>query len=356
MARYPLDWGNDPDTADDPAEPGSSPATEPYPLEWGTYTDPPANGDDAPGRPPASQRYPLEWGTHTDLPAAAKDVSAAPCEFTALMPSLLGGAHPDTFPARVTLADYEPDNDGADNTQLAQAPKPSVQGRPPKPVPPAPQATPPSSEEIDRRATAAKQELNRLASEPLAPPKPTEKQPIPADWERQLPKATLDALNANAARFHVPRELLARILWQESGFDEKGGVVANLPGQGIAALTEPTIAELKRLALVRGDAARLRELQTFDRLKATDSISMAAEYLRRCYDLSGKSPTNDRGKTWAAALAGYNVGPSAVYKWQNGMDDSIIRKEAWRKAKPYLQYVFQGDPGCFDRGSALDVP
>src|SRR5579883_849025 len=39
MTDYPLNWGWDPDSADKSDNPASSPATQPYPLEWGYHTD-----------------------------------------------------------------------------------------------------------------------------------------------------------------------------------------------------------------------------------------------------------------------------------------------------------------------------
>ena|SRR5512135_1302897 len=71
-----------------------------YPLEYGSHTDPDsADESKIPDSSPATQRYPREWGAHLDEPE--DDAPVAPV-FTPVMPTLLGGAHPDTFPLGVS--------------------------------------------------------------------------------------------------------------------------------------------------------------------------------------------------------------------------------------------------------------
>lgn len=99
MARYPLKWGVDPNPIDDSPTTDSSPATGRYPLEWGPH---------------------LKRPDYTHLP-----------EFTAVMPTLLGGADPDIFPigrsrssstqAGPTPASSPPDGTASDAPQVAQA-------------------------------------------------------------------------------------------------------------------------------------------------------------------------------------------------------------------------------------------
>lgn len=354
MSSYPLEWGNDPNPDDAPATPAASPTTQKrYPLEWGFHTDPPA--DEA-------------------APANGEDVPAAKPEFTAIMPTLLGGAHPDTFPARVTLAGYEPGNEDAD-TQIAQAPRPATQPvqtfRPQSrsDMPPEELARPSeaanarlvddfnaaakaeeakrqANEQRKQRAAAAARQLSTYASQPLPPNWP--KKPIPADWQQQLPKEVLDSLNSSADRFKVPRELLARILWQESEF---GQTPSNrrAQGQGLAGISTGAIDNLKNIARTNGDMARLNELEKLDRLKGPDSVNLAAQYLHLLHE--------ENQQSWPAAIAAYKTGRTAANAWLTGNAPAITtRPEELGRLTAYLRYVFQGDPGRFDPRDAPDIP
>ncbi len=306
----------------------------PYPLDFGPHTDPKNDTDKSASADssPMTERYPLEFGAHLDQ---ANGPPPNLPVFIPAMPTLLGGAD-SSFPhvSGVTPVNWPGDvAPSRDSQQLAQAQQTQ-------------KSSPTGRDERDRRATAAKQELNALAA--MSMRQEDRKETIPADWERRLQRPTLDALNASAAHYGVPRELLARILWQESDFREDAGVAERNSGQGIAGMTEGAIAELKRLASARGDFARLKELQGLDRLKGPDAVNLASEYLRHSYDVNGKN--------WASAVAGYNAGPYGVRDWQNGTNDDITRAIWWPYVKPYLRYVFQGDPGRFDRKSFPEVP
>ncbi|HEY4168968.1 MAG TPA: hypothetical protein VGM96_19420 [Reyranella sp.] len=162
-------------------------------------------------------------------------------------------ANPNLVPAAdLPEAAASPSNDELHgDAELAQAsPKPSSRpatrppgssqpgSKPTAPVPAkpvAPQTTPRSRQE---QAATNRKEIGRLAGKP-ASDYPSEES-FPENWQARLPQATLDAINREASAFKVPPELLARIMWKESGFNEQAGVKEKYPGQGIAGITEPT--------------------------------------------------------------------------------------------------------------------
>jgi len=75
---------------------------------------------------------------------------------------------------------------------------------------------------------------------------------------------------------------------------------------------------------------------------------MASQYLRYCYDFTGGN--------WAAAIAACKHGPTAIGNWLNGLPGAQPKGGEWKKAEAYLRYVFQGDPGRFDRKQFPEVP
>ena len=231
---------------------------------------------------------------------------------------------------------------GGGETQLAQVGGTSSRDPTPKPT----------KEEKEHQAVAAqrqkiteqrKAELDRLAGIKIAP-KPTEKQLMPENWPHRLPPEVLAAIDASAKRYNVPRELLARVLWQESEFKEDSK--RDLPvgrAKGIAGIEDGAKgvkAELQRLAGLRGDRARVSELQGYDVMNAPQAIDMAAEYLRHRYERGGRS--------WPAAIAAYNFGPTAIDNWLSGRSDPTLSRDThWRHTKEYLKYVFRGNPKAF---------
>ncbi|MGQ0580900.1 MAG: transglycosylase SLT domain-containing protein [Reyranella sp.] len=232
---------------------------------------------------------------------------------------------------------------GSGETQLAQ-----VGGTSPRDQTPTP-----TKEEKERQTVETqrqkiterrKAELDRLAGIKIAP-KPTEKQLMPEDWAQRLPAGVLVAVDASAKRYNVPRELLARVLWQESEFKEDSNHDKPVGrAKGIAGLEDGTKgikAELQRLAGLRGDRARVSELQGYDVMNASQAIDMAAEYLRHSYERGGR--------TWPGAIAAYNFGPTAFDNWLSGRSDPTVSRDIhWRRAKEYLKYVFRGNPKAFD--------
>jgi soluble lytic murein transglycosylase-like protein len=149
----------------------------------------------------------------------------------------------------------------------------------------------------------------------------------------------------------VPLEALAAMLWQESEFKEKAGLKTNHQGKGIAGLTRIGIAQL--IENNEKNPERLKELKKYqandERMKAAPAISMAAEYLRYNYDKAGKS--------WPAAFAGYNFGPSRISEYMNGsetydLDKKHLENEAtrtqWLRLTAYLPLIFNGDATRFD--------
>lgn len=228
-------------------------------------------------------------------------------------------------------------------TQLAQVGGTSPRNPTPKPI----------TEEKERQVVETQRqkiseqrlaELGRLAGIKIAP-KPTEKQLMPEDWAQRLPRGVLAAVDASAKRYNVPRELLARVLWQESEFKEDSNRDKPVGrAKGIAGLEDGTKgikAELQRLAGLRGDRVRVGELQSYDVMNASQAIDMAAEYLRHSYERGGR--------TWPGAIAAYNFGPTAFDNWLSGRSDPTVSRDIhWRRAKEYLKYVFRGNPKAFD--------
>jgi soluble lytic murein transglycosylase-like protein len=199
-------------------------------------------------------------------------------------------------------------------------------------------------EKRQKLASERRAELERLASIRIAP-QPTDKQFMPADWQQRLTPEALKALDENSKRFNVPRELLARVLWQENEFKEKSDGDSTIgKAKGIAQLIDGSNGvknELLRLARLRQHRQRERELVGYSELNVADAISMAAEYLRLCYERGGR--------TWPGAVAGYNFGPYGIEEWLRGTSDPASRRKGdWQKLKGYLPYVFQGDPRAFD--------
>jgi hypothetical protein len=252
----------------------------------------------------------------------------------------------DADPGLVRVADKlesgsSSTNDGLQqDVELAQAkPKPNTRRAPPStpPAQPDPVVTERNRQTIDRLANS--------------PPDPKWKEgPLPGDWESRLPKATLDALGKAEKDYGVPRELLAAVLWKESKFDEKATQPKDSAGRGIASVTPGMIDQLIIEANKRGDSERakqLREWQKNDsRMQAGPSISMAAEYLRYSYKVTGQ--------TWPTAVAGYNFGTTGTRAFIDGYQQydkskELKMQERWGQLTAYLPLVFNGDVRRFDR-------
>jgi len=218
----------------------------------------------------------------------------------------------------------------------------------PAPGSPAPQtqARPLSRQE---QAAANKKEIDRLAGKP-ASDYPSEES-FPADWEKRLPQATLDAITREAKAFKVPPELLARIMWKESKFNEQAGVKEKHPGQGIAGITD---IAMRQLIQNRQEAAQrdpnngpkwgelemaVRRRLGNMRLEAEPAIRMEAEYLRHLYDTTGHS--------WPNAVASYKHGPTIINAFLKGERTAATIRD-WGHVQAYLGKVFDGDASRFD--------
>ena len=294
------------------------------------------------------------------------------------MPTLLGGAPPDTFPIGVSppsatptgptpvswpgndVASDIPATDDAlnnDGTQLAQTaqkparPAPSNAGhQATRPGPPSPMPSPAPN---PGQVSAGRQEIDRLASAPVTDFHKTDRdeQPFPSNWESRLPKETLDAIDSAAETYRVPRELIARILWKESKFDPKSGERTTHEGQGIAGLSSGAMQQLvfnARDAALRDpnngakwgalEGAARRWLDN-SRMQSVPSVEMAAEYLRYLYDTQGHS--------WPAAVASYRSGPPAVRQYLAGKR-TFASLPGSGDIPRYLAYIFDGNAKRFD--------
>jgi hypothetical protein len=275
-------------------------------------------------------------------------------------------ADPNIIPAVDRPEPVSPPNsdDQQGDIELAQAPSkqnPSARpsARPPsssqpgsKPGSTSPATTAPAqARPLSRQEQAAtnRKEIDRLAGKP-ASDYPTEKS-FPEDWQKRLPQATLDAINREADAFKVPPELLARIMWKESKFEEQAGVMEKKSGQGIAGITDIAMRQLiqnRREAAQRDpdngpkwgelEMAVRRRLGDM-RLEAEPAIRMEAEYLRHLYDTTGHS--------WPIAVASYKHGPTIINAFVKG-ERTAASIPRWGEVQAYLGKVFDGDATRFD--------
>jgi Transglycosylase SLT domain len=254
---------------------------------------------------------------------------------------------------------------GKEDIELAQAPSksnppsgPTVRqpgssnpaskptGSAPRGPAPQTQARPLSRQE---QAAANRKEIDRLAGKP-ASDYPSEES-FPADWERRLPQATLDAITREAKAFKVPPELLARIMWKESKFNEQAGVKEKHPGQGIAGITDIAMRQLiqnRQEAAQRdpNNGPKWGELEMAVRRRLGDmrreaepAIRMEAEYLRYLYDTTGHS--------WPSAVASYKHGPTIINAFLKGERTAATIRD-WGHVQAYLGKVFDGNASRFD--------
>jgi len=242
----------------------------------------------------------------------------------------------------------------AEGIELAQAPS---KANPPKPgaTTPGPASNPSASPTQTRplsrseQAAANRREIDRLAGKPASDYRSEES--FPADWEKRLPQATLDAITREAKAFNVPPELLARIMWKESKFRERDGEGTQNSGQGIAGLSGIAMQQLvqNRLEAARRDpdnGPKWGELEMAVRrrwgnmrMEAVPAIRMEAEYLRHLYDTTGHS--------WPVAIAAYKHGPTIVAAFLKG-EKTTASIPRWGEVQAYLGKVFDGDAKRFD--------
>ena len=203
---------------------------------------------------------------------------------------------------------------------------------------------------LGEQAAKAKAELDVLASTPRNSADNKYKGPLPADWEKRLPAATLKKLNESAAEYGVPRNLVAAILWEESTFEEKASASPNAEGQGMAGMSLRAQKDLITKAQREKRPERESELKTFDRMQGPAAVCMAAEYLRQVYD--------DNGQHWPSAVLAYRLGRTAVNNWLNGMGNDIEKNypARWEQGKTYLRRIFQGRSHLFDTEDAPEFP
>ena len=173
---------------------------------------------------------------------------------------------------------------------------------------------------------------------PPPPDKPGYKVPnlLPDNWEEFL--GGIDSryaawTRAAAERNHIPPELLARLLYQESKYD-RNSVSDNRTAFGIAQLTPDAVRSVGR------------DPRTFNYYDPQAAIDAGAAYLAQQYR---------QFKNWPKAVAAYNAGAGTVRGWLQGYgnDPSALpeqkRDRWWRDMNAHLQYVFRGRPDYFDR-------
>jgi soluble lytic murein transglycosylase-like protein len=202
---------------------------------------------------------------------------------------------------------------------------------------------------LAQQAAKAKAELDVLASTPRTQDDDKYKGPLPVDWEKRLPAATLKKLNESAAEYGVPRNLIAAILWEESTFEEKASASSTAEGQGMAGMSLGAQKDLITKAQLEKRPERESELKAFDRMKGPAAVSMSAEYLKQLYD--------DNDQHWPSAVLAYRLGRTAVHNWLTGTSDGVKMKTGrWEEGKTYLRRIFQGRSHLFDRADAPEYP
>ena len=223
---------------------------------------------------------------------------------------------------------------GSRETQLAQVGGTSPRNPTPKPI----------MEEKERQVVETqrqkiseqrKAELGRLAGIKIAP-KPTEKQLMPEDWAQRLPTGVLAAVDASAKRYNVPRELLARVLWQESEFKEDSNRDKPVGrAKGIAGLEDGTKgikAELQRLAGLRGDRVRVGELQSYDVMNASQSLTRNELIHIKLLPAVCRAGGDERGRAMRSRLRWLPRSPWRAGDFDRARQRCARRPIAWARA------------------------
>ncbi len=291
-----------------------------------------------------------------------------------VLPMFTGGADPNI----VRIADGE--QAAADGeVQVAQAPPAG------SPAAPAPSGQNPGrgygtlpQAQVEEGMTELQRRINReqafreLTRQPLTAAEA--RYALPDDWETTKPANLVDEIKRAAERHGVPIQLLARLLYQEGKFGERARgrpplvMHSNRRHEpiGYAQMTKATFEDLIRRARERGDTKRARELQGYSLANSEQSFDAAAEQLAYLYRLMGGS--------WPKAVAAYNVGPTALKNWFDGVesntketqrhdpmyfaatrrdkDGNLVATKKWTdETIPYLRYVLRGaaeDPATGD--------
>ena len=154
---------------------------------------------------------------------------------------------------------------------------------------------------------------------------------LPDDWETTKPANVVDDIKRAAERHSVPLQLLARLLYQEGKFGEvargRAPLVMHSTNRqepiGYAQMNRITFDDLIDRARKRGDTARAAELSKYSLADQAQSFDAAAEQLAYLYRLLGGS--------WPKAVAAYNVGPTAIWRWfdaeQNPEDKDDVKND-----------------------------
>lgn len=326
----------------------SLPSNSPYFPERGAGERPfgsppsslPSDGADPSNglRPPATSFIyaanpsPMPGSTFAG-PIAGEGLSAVGQSDTAelgVRPMPGGGADPNVVP----VAGGE-QTTTADEVQVAQAPTAG------QPSPPAPSSQRPGrgygtlpQRQIEQGMSKLQKQINRdqafreLTRQPLTADEA--RYALPEDWETTKPADVVDDIKRAAERHGVPLQLLARLLYQEGKFGEVARGRAPLVMEsssrhqpiGYAQMTRTTFEDLIDRARRRGDTARAEELKKYSLADRAESFDAAAEQLAYLYRLLGGS--------WPKAVAGYNVGPTAIWSWFDAAEQDPNDKDGVR--------------------------
>jgi hypothetical protein len=191
-------------------------------------------------------------------------------------------------------------------------------------------------------------------------------EPLPLDWRaavRKIDPRYLDYTEAAAKKYGLPPEVLARLLYRESNYENKGvDSNGNRLRNRAAGIPQMYPDALKDVGV---------DPETFGRAGAAAQIDAGAAYLARQYRRFGD---------WPRAVAAYHFGANRIEAWLAGRGityDNIKRRTEgesasfpgaklkdrekaaekgarrefgqWWELQGYLPYIFLGDPSRYDR-------
>jgi soluble lytic murein transglycosylase-like protein len=184
---------------------------------------------------------------------------------------------------------------------------------------------------------------------------------LPFNWRETINKidpSYVRLTEAAAKKYGIPVELLARLLYKESGYNKNAGIKDGEPRPN------------KAIGIPQMFGAALKEVGTtpeaFAKADAATQIDAGAAYLAKRY----KSLQD-----WPKAVGAYHFGESRVRAWLNGTgptyeniaqrtaselsddgknatrlskEQAINQLNQWREMQQYLPYIFLGDSHKYD--------
>ncbi|HYD04529.1 MAG TPA: transglycosylase SLT domain-containing protein, partial [Reyranella sp.] len=225
-----------------------------------------------------------------------------------------------------------PSADGApDDVQLSQAKRPQAKRPPKNETGEAAIASPQQPAErqqasVEAFALEAERRAMKWVDLIYGQPNTSNQKLLPDDWQQTTNPQYVEWMRDAAEQHGVPLELLARHLYKESTFNPKA---QNGDHKGLGQLGPSAIAAIG----IKG---------TFDYFDAKSSIYASAAYLNLLHR---------QMKSWPAAIAAYNAGPTIVGAWLNNKSTRFSKAkppyEPNEETQEAIRHVFRGDPRAF---------